>query len=207
MSQHTPDAWIERNEDDLHDPYFSGGEPDFIFTEPCAKCGKPSNPDESNLEDGNWYCTNCIDKLLKSLPCGYSAEYDQGRFNLYRGSELLFVGLGFKELEEKVLGLETPTTGEPITQKGQAARYSENYDRLMSAFRDRVKIIEMQLDDKKRLIKVLLWTLEFVEEPEYFPSEGDRPWWLDKKDSCYSLIRELGSEVHASKTPVDNTNS
>lgn len=110
MSQITPDAWIERNEDDPHDPYFRGGEPDPIFTEPCAKCGEPSNPDESCLEDGSYFCTNCISKLLASLPCGYSAEYDQGRFNLYRGAELLFVGLGFRELEEKALGLETQTT-------------------------------------------------------------------------------------------------
>lgn len=66
MSQHTPDAWIERNLDDPHDPYFRGGppDPDEIFCEECPKCGEACNPDEMG-NDG--LCVNCTGTRLQRI--------------------------------------------------------------------------------------------------------------------------------------------
>ena len=47
MSQHTPDSWIERNEDDPHDPYFRGGD-------------ESGNPCDNGTCDHFTHCDGCL---------------------------------------------------------------------------------------------------------------------------------------------------
>jgi hypothetical protein len=42
----------------------------------------------------------------------------------------------------------------------------------------------------KALVEALQWLDEFVIEPEYFPANGDRQWWQEKRQAIRAKAKE-----------------
>ena len=44
--------------------------------------------------------------------------------------------------------------------------------------------------NRTALRESLTWALEFIQEPEWFPNEGDRQWWQERRASITALAAE-----------------
>ena len=64
----------------------------------------------------------------------------------------------------------------------------EDENKLIRKLSDDVMQLSQQL---AAAVEAIAWLNEFVVEPEYFPAEGDRYWWQEKR-AALAKIGEVG---------------